>query len=108
MNSGADGTDGSNTIDSDGCHDRAQKRVRLLATTNLSAAGNRALENERCQQLQSGARRTGKRRRTDSNDATSEGQPVREPHHATQVQFTAYREQTHTHIVPAAAAARSG
>ena len=23
MNSGADGTDGSNTIDSDGCHDRA-------------------------------------------------------------------------------------
>jgi hypothetical protein len=34
MNSGADGTDGSNTTDSDGCcHDRAPKRVRLLANT---------------------------------------------------------------------------
>jgi hypothetical protein len=37
----------------------------------------------------------------DSNDAISENQSLREPHHATQVQFTAHREQTHT--APAAA-----
>jgi hypothetical protein len=71
VNGGSDSTDSSNASDSDGCHDRAPKRTRLLANTILRAAGNRALKDERCQQLQSGARTTGKRRRADSNNATA-------------------------------------
>jgi hypothetical protein len=62
--------------DSNGCHDRTPKRTRLLANTVLRAAGNKALKNERCQQLQSGTRTTGKRHMTYINDATGEGQSV--------------------------------
>jgi hypothetical protein len=100
MDGSTDGTNDSNGIDSDSCHDRGAKtRARLRANISLGvAAGSRALEAERPQQLQSGARTGGKRRRAGSNDTTSEGQSAssHKPQHATQVQFTPRREQART------------
>jgi hypothetical protein len=81
VNGGSDGTDGSNGSDSDGCHDRAPKRTRLLANTSLRAAGNRALEDERCQQLQVvHGQRTNDAGQTTTTQRHHQRGLVREPH----------------------------